>query len=229
MTGATYFAALCADFARFAVKFRTFRLDAELLNTSAGAGSPAPQSSLVLLLADTARNGFAALQAGGTLTLGSLLGGDDKILFRANLSNLSTNGVLFTATPTLTLDSTVSDSIAGSWSPGDPLAILWFPSLSLSSGTLIGGASYGRLTMGTPAGATPASSPFVTPSDLAGDYELFYFSNEAGANNINALVGPGSPTSADLVVVPEPSVPLLLMAAGGVLLHFRRTLSTRRR
>lgn len=197
----------------------SFVIQAELLNTQSGAGSPAPSSSLVLLIADTLHNGFAALQAGNSLTLGSLLGGDDKIIFRTNLSGFSTttNGVLSTATPALTLDNVSADTTAGSWSPGDPLAIIWFPGLTLASGLLSAGDRYGRLTLGTGAGNTPSSDPFITPADLTGDYHLFYFSNEAGANNLNGQSGPGSPTSANLTVVPEPGS-LSLLCAAGVLL-----------
>ena len=201
----------------------SFFLQVELLNTSAGPGAPTPQSSLVLLLADTARNGFAALQAGTGLTLGSLLGGGDKVLFRANLSALGTNGVLQTSTPSLDLDFTGSDSIPGSWSVGDPLAIVWFPNLSLSSGLLVGGESYGRLTMGTSAFVVGAGSEaFETPANEKPDHRLSYISNEVGANNLFGVRGSGSPTAADLVVVPEPSVPLLLMVAGCILYCSRR-------
>lgn len=196
----------------------SFNVEVELFNTTAGAGNPAPTTTLWALIADTTGDGFGFLSDSDPLTVGSLLNTDDKILHRGDLSLNGTDGFLFNdPTGALTLDSTTANTTAGTWAPGDPLAVLWFPSLTLAD-TAYDASSYGILTFGT-----DGSSAFTTPSDSTSLYLLRYIGSDTnlGGPNTSAITGSagsGTPTQA----VPEPTTLLLFGLAGLVGVVFRR-------
>ena len=194
-----------------------FQLEGEYLNTSAGAGNPAPTSSLVLLVADTAQDGFGLFEDGSSTSLGSLLNVDDKVVFAADLSGLLTPGLLFAGTPPLTLDSITSSTTPDVWSPDDPLGIAWFPSLSLSDTSLSNNSAYGLLNSGT-----NASDAFVTPADGTGGHLLRYLSTEASPSIITGTNGTGAPTAASFTTITEPSSVVLLLGGIAALNLLRR-------
>ncbi len=187
----------------------------EAFNTSAGSGNPAPITSLVLLIADTTGDGFQGFLSGSSTTVGSLLNSDDEIIYRDDMSAFFTPGVYSLATPGLTLDSTAASANAGTWSPGDNIAIVWFPTLTVATLSLTAGNSYGMLTAGT-----TGSDAFSTPGD-PGSRIWQYYSTDASSGFFEA--GNGTPTVANQTVVPEPTSLLLAgIASLGLMIRRRR-------
>jgi len=174
-------------------------------------------TSLFLLVSSTSDANFDAIIAGASTAIGSSLnGGDDRIVFRGDLqssfANYSAAGVLDVTATGLDLSS-----VSG-WSSNDPLALLWFPTLTTASATIDSSTPYGIYTN---AAAIDGSAAWVTPSDTSSVNIGFY--TTAGLN-----LGPGtnsaSTGSASLTVagVPEPSRSLLALIGFGVLTLRRR-------
>jgi len=179
----------------------TFDIQAEDLRNSAGG---IPSDALVLLVSDTARDGFASIADGSSLALnGFLNGGDDQILWR-NSIQATTGGFA----PGAFADFTTGLNLGGTWDAGDPLALLWFPSLTLASVQASGGDSYGFFSGPASAG----SSDWVTPADGASAYKLYFFTDSATDLGIAGSL-PSSAGNASLTVaaIPEPSRALLGM------------------
>ena len=187
-----------------------FDLQGEVLKND--SGSPIPVNSLVLLVADTTNNGFATIADGSSLALNDFLNsGDDRILARYDLTNSGTSGV-FAEGPSLTF--------GGGWDQGDPLALLWFPTLTLGSSTATLGNSYGFFS----GPALNGSDAWITPADATNGHKLWFFTSDA-----TVLTGSGSNVAslgnASLTVtagaVPEPGR-FMLSLAGVCALAFRR-------
>lgn len=200
----------------------SLRLKTDLLQTST-LGQAAPTSTLVILVADTSGNGFASLTGsslgsgtGNVFSSGFTLNGasDDLVLWRGDLSAFGTPGVLNESLFTLTLGTYGGRT----WNAGDGLALLWFPSLDLSSTTASVGTSYGFVTGGTTAWTTPAGGSSAE--------DLFIFTSNSAVNG----VGSSSPSllvaSQTVSAIPEPATnaALAAFAALGVAWYRRRTL-----
>ncbi len=184
-----------------------FDLQAEALKDS--LGNPMATTGLVLLVADTTQNGFSSLSDGSSLALNAFLNGtDDKVLGRFNLSKNITPGLLLEA-PSITYGS--------GWDIGDPLALLWFPTLNTASTTATSGNSYGFFS----GAALNGSDAWVTPADATSGYKLFMFTSDAG--NFPGTQAPSAGVASLTVAgVPEPSRALLGMIGLGVLALRRR-------
>lgn len=114
---------------------------------------------LVLLIADTSRNGFGSLLSGSSLSAGSFLNTDDQILGSATILPNFTGSAMgsFTSIP---LESGAYSTL----NSGDPLAVVWFSTLTGSSTTLVGGASYGVFSSTS---ATVDGAPWTVPAEGA--------------------------------------------------------------
>jgi hypothetical protein len=189
-----------------------FDLQAEKLQDSSGASIGV--NSLVMLVADTGGNGFSSLQPSAALSAGSFLNGsDDQVLARFNLSSTATAGEI-AVSPTLAL--------SGSWATGNPLALLWFPTLTTASTTAPAGTTYGIFTGSTLDG----SSAWVTPTNGANGYKLYFFTTAA---TDLPLTPPGHNAAAlgkanlTIAAVPEPSrVMLVGLGLGAFIVRRRR-------
>jgi|UniRef100_UPI003784643F MYXO-CTERM domain-containing protein len=188
-----------------------FDLSGELLKNNSGVAIPT--NALILLVADTTNNGFATITDGSSLALNAALNsGDDRVLARFDLSNSGTAGV-FAEGPSLNLGS--------GWDTGDPLALLWFPALTLASSAASAGDNYGLFS----GPALNGSDAWITPNDATIGHKLWFFTSDA---TLLPSPPPGSHASglgnASLSVtgVPEPSRSLLGLIGLGVLALRRR-------
>lgn len=120
----------------------TINYNASRLYNNSGVALPA--GSLVLLVADTAQNGFGTLQADRSLSLGSFLNGDDQILGRSSILS-GPIGLTFGAAEEIPLEADAYTSL----STGDHLALIWFSLLTPSSSSLSVGDTYGIYSSAT--------------------------------------------------------------------------------
>jgi hypothetical protein len=184
-----------------------FILQADLLKTS--TGSALPTDRLLLLVADTAGDGFGSLTDGSTLALNDFFAGDDRIIWRDDLSFDAIPGVYQKSTGTLTLN--------GGWNAGDAVALIWFETLTLATSELTTGDRYGLYTHAT---GLDGSNAWTTPP--SGSPELRFYTSDSstlflGGSNA-AILG----RTNDIVVVPEPSTYALLGAGLVGMWAFRR-------
>lgn len=128
------------------------------------SGTALPAGNLVLLLADTSHNGFGSLVAGSSLSVGSYLNGDDQILGQAFTDTDSSASAYFSNIP---LASNPSPGAFTQLTSGDPLAIVWFDSLTGSATLLPPGEYYGLFSNGvSPTDGDPWVVPASTGSSL---------------------------------------------------------------
>ena len=162
----------------------TIAFGAGTLNNS--GGTPLPTGTLVILVADTQNNGFGTLST-GSLTVGSLLNGDDQVLFRATINISDPQGSV--------QDILSNASFTGNWNAGDALALIWLPGLTSASNTFSNGQSYGLFTTTSPA----AGDPWVTPTSGSLGISLSFATQMGGGTYANSL------GNASLTAIPEPS------------------------
>jgi MYXO-CTERM domain-containing protein len=194
-----------------------FLIDGDTLKDSTGGALG--QSSLFMLVSSTTNGTFEAITEGSFTAVGSLLNADDRILFRGDLlGSPNVNGVLQVGTGALTLNT----GLLTNWTVGDPLALLWFPTLTAGSNTIPAGTKYGLYTN---ASAVDGSDPWITPADGATDHNLIFYTKDgselspgAGATNL-AAAGNASLT---VDAVPEPSRSMLGLIGFGMLALRRR-------
>lgn len=165
-------------------------------------GNPLPNGSLILLVADTAADGFDAVLPTGDFAINSLFAGsnDDTIVARFSMDDNNTGepGYFFetSATSGLVLGG------ANGWTTGDPLRLYWFTRPNVSSPGPQPGNSYG--IAGLP----------NTPADggIFGSADGFSAPNPLGNTNLPA----------NLTVVPEPTSFLSAILGLGLLVMKRR-------
>lgn len=182
------------------------------------SGTALTSTGLFLLVSSTSDATFDSIVAGSSTSIGSSLnGGDDRIVFRGDLQSSfansgSTAGVLDVNATGLNLSS-----VSG-WSAGDPLSLLWFPTLTTASGTIAVGTQYGRYTNSL---AIDGSAAWVTPSDTF-SVNLGFYTTDAGF--LGAGSNPANAGNASLTVdaVPEPSRSVLGLIGFGMLALRRR-------
>ncbi|MCF7790208.1 MAG: PEP-CTERM sorting domain-containing protein [Prosthecobacter sp.] len=205
------FATLCSPLvSRAAV---TFNMAGATLYESDGT-TPVPTTGLMLLVADTSgTNGFSSVAGGASLSLNSFLNGtDDLILAKWALgASSATPGFFSDAVSNLTLG-------ANNWDAGDALALLWFPTLTTSSGTALAGDSYGIYYNSATSGASlDSGDAWITPA--SGTKSLNLLTTDYSGSHTSAS------TTASFTVsgVPEPSRALLAaLGLGMVSLRRRR-------
>jgi MYXO-CTERM domain-containing protein len=193
----------------------SFLVQSDLLKDAGGTAMS--QSGLVLFVASTSDATFDSVVAGSSTSIGSSLnGGDDKILFKTNLASYGVNGVLDAATGALDLSS------VGGWTTGDPLALLWFPTLTNASATIEGNTPYGFYRRSSAVDGTQA---WVTPADPTNNYLLGFFTQdgaELSPGGAAANLAAAGNASLTVGAIPEPSRSLLGLLGLGVLALRRR-------
>lgn len=184
-------------------------LQADLLQDN--LGNAIPTTGLYMLVGSTTDLSFGSIQGGSSTAIGSTLspGGDDFILFKGNLTAAGTPGVLDASIGGLNFAS-----IPG-WNAGDPLALVWFPTLTQASATIPFGTPFGIYTRNTPA-AGDGSAAWITPADGVSNHPLAFFTQngETLSTGPTAANGPTAGRSS-MNAVPEPST--LGMAALGLI------------
>jgi PEP-CTERM motif len=180
----------------------SFNVDGDRLKTAGGIGVPA--GSLVLLIASSTNGNFSAILEGGSTALGSsgsFLAGDDIVLFRTSASATGSAG---------SSTGGIEQSLFPNWSLSDPLALVWFPTLTLGSPfSLTANTPYGIYTNSS---AIDGSSPWITPSAPASAYALAFYTtdgNDLGPGSNSPSSGNASQTVTS--AVPEPTSAALLM------------------
>jgi len=193
----------------------SFLIDGDLLKDSGGAAIN--QSSLFMLVSSTSDGTFAPINADSSTAVGSLLSTDDRVLFRGDLlGSPNANGVLGTATGALTLNS----GALTNWTVGDPLALLWFPTLTVGSTTIPTGTTYGLYTHAT---GLDGSDTWITPADGTTDHGLLFYTTDGGVLSSGSNLASVGNASLTVGAVPEPSRALLgLIGLGVVALRRRR-------
>lgn len=190
----------------------SFDLQAEQLRTDPSTAVAAPTSTLVMLVADTAHNGFSTITGERLLNVGSFLNGDDQILLKSDIDTTTATPGVFADFQTLAL--------SGAWSVGDPLALVWFPTYTTLSAQTLAGDSYGLYTNANP--GVDGSDAWITPADGTSGYKLYFFTSAATLEHVGGS-NPDSAGDASLIVAPEPSLSCLaLFGFAGILLRRRR-------
>ncbi len=150
--------------------------------------TPLPNSSLVLLIADTGNNGFSPLTSGALMNDSFLANSDDLILAMSSVTDFGAF-------------QGVSDSFTGSfhdgWNAGDPLALIWFAD---GNGSLLsGGEHYGFFHSAT---GEDDSNPWTTPADGTFVWTLTFLTSSAGGSVHADSLGDANLT---VTAVPEPA------------------------
>lgn len=190
-----------------------FDIQGELLRTAPSTSQAVPTSTLVMLVADTAHNGFDAIVGQRSLSVGSLLNGDDQILLKSDLTSTDIAGV-FADFQTF--------SLGGNWGPGDPLALVWMSTYTTLTGETVAGDSYGLYT--STVSGVDGSDAWITPADNANGHKLYFFTASAAIEHASG----SNPDSAGeeafvIVAAPEPAVfSLMLLGFFGIAGHRRR-------
>jgi len=205
--------AACCLFSQNTQATVTFNLQGDLLQT-ATLGTAAPTSGLVMLVANTTNTtngpfGSTAIQNGASLAVGANVIPGDVILKEWTVGGAS-------ATPGAFYDTTSALTLGSGWATGNPLALLWFPTLTTGASTAVTGTAYGAYTgpgsTGSAAWTTPANGSTVS-LDL---------------NTTNAAISPGnlSPAtgvaSLSVIGAPEPSRAILAALGFGLIALRRR-------
>ena len=167
-------------------------------------GNQLPSGRLVLLIADTAQDGFGTFISGRGLTAGSFLNGDDQIVGRMFTDSLGETAGQFNAV-----------QLSADLSAGDALAVAWFSTLNGSSAKLSPGDRYGLVFGSTPDDGDPWEVP------TAGSVISIYFlTSSAGGSHLDTEAYATHTVSA----IPEPSTyaALLGLAALGFTVYRRR-------
>ncbi len=165
--------------------------------------------AVVVFVADTNNDGFGPLEPGQLLSINASMGSsDDRVLakFDGTLNSIDGYAQIFTS---LFLQN------INEWTQGDALGIYWFPDLTVSTGSIGAGDSYGFFS----GEALNSSRPWTTPSDGTSAYGLYFFTIAGQIAGGTHLASAGV---ANLSVAPEPSTALLLAIGLGALWCHRR-------
>jgi len=175
--------------------------------TDSGGTAVTTATGTWLLVADTTRDGFNAIGAGG-ISVNDFIAGDDLVLINGVFGGgFGVDGAINMAMPGLNLTA--------EWDTGDPLALVWFPEVGAGASSVSDGDSYGSYTS---ASGEDLSNPWITPADGA-DLDLQALTGATSGFFGSGTVDPSS-LEAGLAVIPEPSATLLVLCSG--LLIFRR-------
>jgi hypothetical protein len=169
------------------------------------AGVPLSEGALVVIVADTLRDGFSSLVDGGSLTINGILGGlDDRVIGKYDLSVWEGDGVF--QNPGGAAGQFEMGNYTN-WNTGDPLAIYWFPTLTVGDQTVLAGTAYGRFLGPTGSGG----ESWLTPTDNSPQVYTF-FTTEGSTLGTGSFPANAGDASSTVSAVPEPSVSVLAMA-----------------
>lgn len=185
----------------------TINLTASRLYDS--SGTMLNTGGLVLLVADTSHNGFGSFLSGSSLSAGSFLNVDDQILgFTTILGNGT--GTAFSSFASIPLASSPYTNLT----TGDPLAVVWFSTLTGSSTTLAVGNSYGLFSSTS---LSTDGDPWATPADGA-TIDLVFKTLLAGGTHAESEAYAAYTVSA----IPEPSTYAAIVGSLILGVAFRR-------
>jgi len=193
----------------------TFDIQADTLRTSGGTAAP---DGIVMLVADTSGLGtFGAVKTGASFSAGSFLdaGNKELVLYKNTIqATTGTAGAFSGFTGSITPGTGIYSSLAS----GNPLALLWFPTLTAANTQASSGNSYGIYTGN---GIANGSSTWVTPASSSTGYKLYMFTQSA---QIATGTNPNSIGNATLTVgaAPEPSRAILAALGLGLITLRRR-------
>ncbi len=153
----------------------SFTISAERLQDPSGIDMA--ESGVLVLVADTSGDGFQGASPTAFVTA------DDHLVGMWDIAAGGGN------TPGAFQGTTGAVSFSGDWGGGDPLAIYWFPTLSLPSEAPGEAVPYGMYTNGTQDG----TDPWTTPADGTSGHRLIFLTTDAE----NLQPGGGSSDSAD--------------------------------
>jgi hypothetical protein len=156
--------------------------------------------SLVLLVGDTAQNGFNSFVAGSSLTFGSFLNSDDQILGLTTILPGGTGSAIgsFSEIP-------IADGEFSQLTAGDRLAVVWFSSVSGSDSSLLSGESYGLFSSSLPEVDGPDA--WVIPS-IGATIDIQFRTILGGGTHAE------NEAYANLTAIPEPSTYAAILGAG---------------
>ena len=192
----------------------TLNIDADLLQT-ATAGTAAPSSGLVMLVANTSTTtgsfGNTAILQNAPLTVGSTIMTGDVILKEWTLGTGSGN------TPGAFYDtaSGLNMSAFGA-ATGNPLALLWFPTLTLGATSAAASTPYGIYT----GPGSTGSAAWTLPSDGSLVSLKMYTTN--GALTTGTIAASNGVASKTVTAAPEPSRAILAGLGLGLITLRRR-------
>ena len=195
----------------------TIAVNADLLQT-ATAGTAAPTSGLVMLVADTSTTSgsfnSSSIQAGTSLAVGANIMTNDVILKEWSIGGSSgTAGAFY--------DTTNALSTSG-LSTGNPLALLWFPTLTTSSSTATASAPYGIYTGPGNNGSGDTSAAWSVPAAGSTVTLDMYTANAAFGPYNGPLAASAGVASLTVSGAPEPSRAILAALGMGARLLRRR-------
>ncbi len=153
----------------------SFTISAERLQDPSGIDMA--ESGVLVLVADTGGDGFQGASPTAIVTA------DDYLV---GMWDIATGGG---NTPGAFQGTTGAVSFSGDWGEGDPLAIYWFPTLSLPSEAPGEAVPYGMYANGT----LDDTDPWSTPADGTSGHRLIFLTTDAD----NLLAGGGASDSAD--------------------------------
>jgi len=191
--------------------FATISIDVGAADLRDNNGVLMPTNGLVLLVADTLSNGFVVadnLLGASIASASSFLKDDDWIIWRAELDSGFGEGYLLQTAGNLILTN--------GWGVGDPIALYWFPTLTLTDTTVPAGIWHGWYTTNVAIDTTTPPGWF-TPGDGAA----------ITLNLVTESQGGSSPNSMGYAnyFVPEPSALALVgmgLAAMWLMRRYRR-------
>jgi len=194
----------------------TLDLTAGVLYNSSGV--QLPPGGLVLLIADTnpSDGGFETLQAGSSLSLGSLLDAYDQIIGVTSIMS-GPSGVAQASFTNIGLMSAQFPNL----NTGDPIAVVWFSDLTSASTVLPSGEIYGLYSSITPNNGYPWLVPAATST-----IELTFLTGDAGGTYPET---DGYATMTDLSSVPEPATYSLIAGVAACLAGLARVIYSRKR
>jgi hypothetical protein len=188
--------------------FVTINLVAETVTDLSGT-AVSTASGRWILVADTTRDGFNPIGAGG-ISVNDFVAGDDLVVVNGVFGGgFGVAGAINVSMPGLSLTS--------EWDTGDPLALIWFPEIGEGATEVAATDSYGLYTSAL---GEDLSNPWITPADGA-DHDL-----QALTAATSGFFGTGTVDSdslrAQLAVIPEPSASILALLSGLLILRRRR-------
>ncbi len=172
----------------------SLQIGADRLNDA--SGNAAPTTTLALIVADTSGDGLGPVRPGSIALNAPLNGssGDDIIVVRTDLSVSGTAGVLSTFASGLDFASVTN----GTWGAGDPLYLVWFPTLISSDTTLSAGVAYGAIPLGsTPGDGDSESLFYISPTNTG----AFSQNPTQNATNTSANQTSSNPSAPEIALL----------------------------
>ncbi len=178
-----------------------------------------PANSLAFLIVSTMDSIFSlnSILPGSSTNIGTLITGTDDYIVGIIPNTLAARpnpGTLDIAFSNAGAGALALESIVG-WTPGDSLALVWFPGLPADATSIPGGTRYGLFTNAL---AGDGVDPWITPAN-AGQISVAFGTTDSGYFGGTSPAAAGTTTQ---TVVPEPATASLGLFGLAALCGFRR-------